>query len=277
MIRPFIKWAGSKKQLLNDIDRYLPKYYPDACYIEPFVGSGSVLFHLQPKHAIINDANTDLINAYKIIRKDPKAVLNALDKLYVSEEDYYHIRNEYNTNPNLSDFQRAIYLLYMNWAGFHGLYRVSKNGNYNVPIEASFKGKKFPWREKFYKKIDDILDTSVYLQNVIILNKSYIDLEKYNSYGKSFWYFDPPYAKTWNNYSNPNGQSLWDEPEQIRLKNMCDKITKAGNKFMLSNSNVPFIQDLYKDYNIHIVNTRRLIAAKGSNRNETSELLITNY
>ena len=199
--KPFLKWAGGKTQLINDIEKSLPDKITDSkfTYIEPFVGSGAVLFWMLsnfPKleKAVINDINKDLINAYRIIASKPKELISILqtfqEEYHSLENDqekkkeyYYEKRETYNLRKKEKSSQAALFI-FLNRTCFNGLYRVNKSNGYNVPM-GSYK-KPTICDEK------NILAVSNVLQKVEILCGDYEKtLEKVNK--NSFFYFDPPY------------------------------------------------------------------------------------
>lgn len=291
--KPFLKWAGGKTQLINDIERSLPEKITNSkfTYIEPFVGSGALLFWMLnnfPKleKAVINDINEDLINTYKIIASKPKELISILktfqDEYHSLEIDqekkkqyYYEKREEYNLRKKEKSCQAALFI-FLNRTCFNGLYRVNKNNGYNVPM-GSYK-KPTICDEK------NILAVSNVLQKVEILCGDYEKtLEKVNK--NSFFYFDPPY-KPLNETSSFNSYAKdeFNDEEQIRLANFCTKLEKQGHKWMLSNSDVKgknpndnFFDDIYSKYFISRVQAKRSINANPEKRGVLNELLITNY
>ena len=272
LIKPFLKWVGGKRQLLADIDELLPNKFSK--YYEPFVGGGAVLFHLQPKNAIINDNNEELINVYEVIKDNPKELIEDLKK-YKNEKEYFYEIRSLDRNKNeyskLSKIQKASRIIFLNKTCYNGLFRVNNSGEFNAPFG----------RYKNPNIVNDITIQAVsnFLnQNDIkILN---IDYEKsLNIIRKgSFVYFDPPYDPISNSSSftgyTKNG---FDKNEQIRLKQVCDRLNEKGVKFLLSNSSTDFIRELYKCYNIVDVKAKRAINSNGNNRGDVTEVLVRNY
>ena len=275
-INPVVKWAGGKRQLLDELKNYMPKKYKT--YYEPFIGGGALFFSIQPKNAVINDSNSELSNLYRTIRtKKPfKMLISTLDfhESNHSEEYYYNLRNidknqeEYN---KLTRYEKSARTLYMNKACFNGLYRVNSKGEFNVP----FNGKE---AVKTYD-LDNLNAMHEYLFNnkIKICSKDY---EKVVASAKKgdFVYFDPPYdvledKQSFTSYTKND----FGKKEQERLCKVFKRLSKRGVKVMLSNSNTEFIRELYKDFNIHIVKARRNINSKGNNRGEVEEVIITNY
>lgn len=291
--KPFLKWAGGKTQLINEIENALPKYiYSDKfTYIEPFVGSGAVLFWMLNNFpnlhkAVINDINGDLINTYKTIASKPQELISILQFLQnefhglevqddAKKEYYYSKRELYNKRKEEQSGQAALFI-FLNRTCFNGLYRVNRKNEYNVPM-GSYK------RPTICDK-ENIMAVSQALQNVEILCGDYQETLSH-AYNNSFFYFDPPYKPLSNTSSfNSYAKDEFNDEEQIRLRNFCTKLEQLGHNWMLSNSDVKskdtndnFFDELYSDYSIIRVKARRSINANPEKRGELNELLITNY
>jgi DNA adenine methylase len=291
--KPFLKWAGGKTQLIAQIEKALPFEIINKkfTYIEPFVGSGAILFWMLnnfPKleKAVINDINDDLINTYRTIATKPKELIEILQQLQnefhslenkpeEKKEYYYQKRELYNTRKEEQSGQAALFI-FLNRTCFNGLYRVNKNNGYNVPMGS-------------YKKptiCDDknILAVSNALQKVEILCGDYEETLN-EATTNSFFYFDPPYKPLSNTSSfNSYAKDEFNDAEQIRLRDFCSKLEKLGHKWILSNSDVKgkdtndnFFDEIYSEFSISRVKARRNINASPEKRGELNELLITNY
>jgi DNA adenine methylase len=273
LVTPFVKWVGGKRQLMSSIVEHLPESYKDYTYIEPFIGGGAVLFHLQPKNAIINDLNDELINVYQVIKTNLDELITDLKK-HKNEADYfYEIRGADRNGQlkNLSAVQRASRVIFLNKTCFNGLYRVNNAGEFNAPFGR-------------YKNPNIVNESRLKAVN-IFLNKNKIEI-KSGDYSevlkhadkKCFVYLDPPYFPISENSSFTGYiQGGWNKQNQENLKTECDELTKKGVKFLLSNSSADFIKDLYKNYNITIVKATRAINSNGADRGEVAEVLIRNY
>ncbi len=273
-IRPFVKWAGGKRQIIDKLIKYAPKKFNK--YYEPFVGGGAFLFELEPKYAVINDYNIELINVYNCIKDKNKykKVLKILDDYEIknSKEFYYEIRNmdrDKSLYNKLSDIEKCARTIYLNKACFNGLYRVNSKNEFNVP---------FNQKEKVntYDK-DNVELISLYLRNndITILNGDFEDAVK-SAKANDFIYFDPPYdsdTDTFTSYTN-NG---FNRDDQIRLSEVFKKLDKKGCYVMLSNHNTKLINELYRDYNIHVIMAKRNINSNGKGRGIIEEVIITNY
>lgn len=291
--KPFLKWAGGKTQLINEIEKSLPNEITKSkfTYIEPFVGSGAVLFWMLNKFpnldkAVINDINKDLINTYNIIASQPKELISILqilqnefhsleNKQEEKKEYYYKKRELYNTRKEEKISQAALFI-FLNRTCFNGLYRVNKNNNYNVPMGS--------YKKPTICDKQNIIAVSNALQKVEILCGDYeTTLDKASS--NSFFYFDPPYKPLSETSSfNSYAKGEFNDNEQIRLRNFCSKIEKQGHKWMLSNSDVKgknpddnFFDEIYSDFSIVRVKAKRSINANPEKRGKLNELLITNY
>ena len=275
LVAPVVKWVGGKRQLLPEIKKYSPQKFNT--YFEPFVGGGAVLFELQPKHAIVNDINKELINLYSVIQNNVEELIDKLSDTETysnTSECYYRIR-ELDREPQkynkMTGIDRAARVLYLNKTCYNGLYRVNSMGEFNSPF-GSYKNPNIV-NEITLKAVNKYFNES----NIKFLNGDFEKTVK-NAKKGDFVYFDPPYApisKT-SNFTGYN-ESGFGENEQRRLKELCDALNKKGVKFLLSNSDCEFIRELYKDYNIITIKAKRAINSNGNNRGAVSEVLIRNY
>ena len=291
--KPFLKWAGGKTQLITEIEKSLPieTTRKKFTYIEPFVGSGAILFWMLenfPKleKAVINDINEDLINTYRIIASKPKELISILlqlqnefhsldNKPEEKKEYYYQKRSLYNTRKEERSIQAAFFI-FLNRTCFNGLYRVNKNNGYNVPMGS--------YKKPTICDEQNIFAVSNVLQKVEILCGDY-EATLNEATSNSFFYFDPPYKPLSNTSSfNSYAKDEFNDEEQIRLRNFCSKLEILGHKWMLSNSDVKgkdtndnFFDEIYSEFFISRVKARRSINANPDKRGELNELLITNY
>ncbi|MFN4145022.1 MAG: DNA adenine methylase [Runella sp.] len=291
--KPFLKWAGGKTQLINDIEKALPKDISKDkfTYIEPFVGSGAILFWVlnnfpNLKKAVINDINEDLINTYKTIASKPKELISILQILQnefyglegkdeQKKEYYYSKRELYNKRKEEQSGQAALFI-FLNRTCFNGLYRVNRKNEYNVPM-GSYK------RPTICDK-ENILAVSQALQKVEILCGDYEETLNYAD-DNTLFYFDPPYKPLSETSSfNSYAKYEFNDAEQIRLRDFCHKLDSLNHTWILSNSDVKgkdendnFFDDLYSDFIIQRVDARRSINANPEKRGALKELLITNH
>lgn len=287
MAKPFLKWAGGKTQLLSVITNNLPGEFNS--YIEPFAGSGAVMFDIVSNRpglesVIINDINTDLVNTYLNIKEHCEEMISILA---VMQEEYntatpetrdglyYALREEYNGRTS-SPVRMACLFIFLNRTCFNGLYRVNARNLFNVP-----HGK---YKSPRICDAQNLRSVSSALEGVEVFNGDYDELRRFVRPG-TFVYLDPPYKPISETSSFTSYSSVkFDDEEQTRLKRFCDYVNDQGAAFMLSNSdprstdpNNTFFDELYADYHIQRVPAKRLINANASGRGEVNELLITNY
>ncbi len=272
--KPFVKWAGGKRQILDKLKSHIPEEFNT--YFEPFVGGGALLFDLAPKNAVINDSNEELINVFNVLCNDKKyskmcRYLNKFERKH-DEEFYYEIRNiDRNSKKfnKLNDSKRAARTIYLNKACFNGLYRVNSKGEFNVPFGKKTKVNTYDG--------ENLLNVHSYLtlNNISILCTDFEDAVSTAKEG-DFVYFDPPYdsdTSTFNSYTEDG----FNKDEQRRLAKVFEELDKKGVKVMLSNHNTILIKELYKDYNFHVIEAKRSINSNGKKRGKVEEVIITNY
>ena len=272
--KPFVKWAGGKRQIIDKLKKYIPEEYNT--YYEPFVGGGALLFELAPKNAVINDFNDELMNVYTCIKDSDKfekmcKELNHHEAEH-SEEYYYKIRNidrdrkKYNKLP---DYKKAARTIYLNKACFNGLYRVNSKNEFNVPF-----GKKEHVNTYEGQNLG-IICGYLNFNNVEILSTDFEEAVKSAKEG-DFIYFDPPYDSDKNIFTSYTNEGFGKE-EQERLAKVFKELDSRGCYVMLSNHNTKLINDLYKGYNINIIEAKRNINSDGKKRGKVEEVIITNY
>lgn len=291
--KPFLKWAGGKTQLITDIHKALPKEFINQkfTYIEPFVGSGAILFWIlnnfpNVEKAVINDINADLTNTYKIIASNPQeliAVLTEFQKEYhaidlqtdIKKEYYTDKRTLFNTRSTDLVTQAALFI-FLNRTCFNGLFRVNKSNGFNVPIGS--------YKKPMICDKENLLAVSEVLQRVEILTGDYQETLNHAE-RPALFYFDPPYKPLSNTSSfNSYAKDEFGDYEQIRLRDFCKKLDTLDHKWILSNSDVngkdmtdTFFDDIYDEFNINRVLARRSINANPEKRGKLTELLITNF
>ena len=294
-VRPFVKWAGGKTQLIGQINKYLPLELTDGKierYIEPFVGGGAVLIDVLQKYdvksAIAMDINADLINSYLVIKNNVEELIKELaikEEKYKKldndkrKEYYYEIRTEYNSyelEDEVINIKRASEFIFLNKTCFNGLYRVNKNNKFNVP----FNNAKNPliW------DAENLRNLSKLTQNVNFICGDY---QKINNFvdNKTFIYFDPPYRPlTGTSDFTSYTKDSFNDDDQRNLGRFYKEQSLKGAKVMLSNSNPKnvsledkFFDEIYDGFNLNEVMAHRNINSKGDGRKLISELLITNY
>ena len=272
--KPFVKWAGGKRQIMPEIKKYVPENY-DTFY-EPFVGGGAVFFELAPKKAVINDYNSELMNVFECIKDEDKfdkmcTELNHHEANH-SEEYYYQVRNidrdvrKYN---KLADYKKAARTIYLNKACFNGLYRVNSKNEFNVPFGKKEKVNTYEGQNL------GVVHCILNFNDIKLLSTDFEEAVKDAKKG-DFVYLDPPYdsdTSTFNDYTE-NG---FNKDEQRRLALLFKELSNRGCYVMLSNHNTILVNELYKDYNIHVISAKRNINSNGKKRGKVEEVIITNY
>jgi DNA adenine methylase len=253
-IKPFLKWAGGKTQLIPELSKYIPTSFNR--YIEPFIGGGAFFFYLNPEKAIISDSNEELITTYKAVRDNVKEIIEILDE-FKNEETYFYKIRALNTNK-LSDTERAARLIYLNKTCFNGLYRVNKKGEFNVPY-----GK----RNGEFLNREQLRDSSEFLQNAKILHTDYLAaLKKYAKEG-DFIFLDPPYYPVgkYSDFKRYTKEFFYHD-DHVLLKAEFDRLLRLGCHVLLTNSDHPVVMELYKDYEIKVIETKRSISSNPKTR-----------
>ena len=273
LVAPFLKWVGGKRQIMPEVVERLPDNMKKYKYIEPFIGGGAVLLHLQPKKAIINDFNSELVNVYRVIKNNLEDLIIDLHK-HNNEPDYfYKIRgiDRKDEFKNLAEVERASRIIYLNKTCFNGLYRVNNSGEFNSPF-GKYKNPNIV-NEPTLRAVSHYLNTN----DIQIQNTDYEDVLQ-QADKNSFVYLDPPYYPV-SESSNFTGyvQGGWNVADHTRLREVCDKLDKKGVKFLQSNSSADFIKEKYEQYNIHTIKANRSINSDGEKRGEVEEVLIRNY
>lgn len=292
VLKPFVKWVGGKSHLVSEIEKLIPNDEQSVVtkYAEPMVGGGALFFNILSKYDFeelyISDVNAELINAYQVVKNDVEnliARLNEMQLLFLPMDEngrkyfYYTVREKFNSTvlSEKTATEKAAQFIFLNKTCFNGLYRVNKNGQFNVPM-GSYKNPTI---------CDDgnLRNIHKALQNVTIvcgdytLSQTFIDK-------RTFVYIDPPYRpiSETSGFTSYN-TDVFDDNEQIRLAKFIDEINNSGAKIVLSNSdpkNVDekddFFDELYKNYTIKRVEAPRMINSKAEKRGKISELIICN-
>jgi DNA adenine methylase len=277
LIKPYLKWAGGKRQLLSGIKNCLPRDIQNYTYYEPFIGAGAVFFDLQPKRAVINDFNTQLILTYTVIKENVEELIKLLKqhKEKNNEEYFYKIRNLDRNNrefDNLTGVEKAARLIFLNKTCFNGLYRVNSQGLFNVPY-GNYKNPAI-CEETVLRRISSYFNTC----EINILNNDF-EYAVMTAGENSFIYFDPPYHSPDKTSFTCYQADGFPEGEQERLRNVMVKMTNRGVKCLLSNSDTEYIRELYnyKFFDIISVQAKRNINSDSAGRGNVNEVLIKNW
>jgi DNA adenine methylase len=271
VIKPFLKWPGGKTQLLHQLLRLVPPIEPVSTYFEPMVGGGALFFALEPNVAMLSDKNEKLIPVYKDVKSHVEEVIVHLEDLKRRhhagpEETYYDIRDQFNHNGLSGPFQSAMFI-YLNKCCFNGLYRVNKRGYFNVPI-GRYKNPAILQPEK-------LREASELLQGASLAVDDFEDCVQGAQCG-DFVYIDPPYQPVSDtaNFTAFTADGFA-EDAQLRLARTVSMLADRGVRVMVSNSDHPFVRNLYRKHRIFQVEGRRSINSKGSKRGPVPELIIT--
>lgn len=262
-LTPFLKWAGGKRWFVQKYDAFLPKKYNR--YIEPFLGGGSVFFHLQPQEAILGDVNPDLIATYNGIKNDWKGLYQLLHEHQRKhcDEYYYHIRSSQPVNA----IERAAKFIYLNRTCFNGIYRVNLKGEFNVP-----RGSK----DSVTLDSDNFEQLAELLKGALVQVADFeelIDLAKEGD----LVFADPPYTVRHNlNGFIKYNEKLFSWEDQIRLANALTRARSRGVQIVSTNANHESLRELYSDrsFQFETVSRYSSISAKSTSRNQFEELVV---
>lgn len=254
-VRPIMKWAGGKSQLLDALLPMIPNF--SGKYIEPFFGGGALFFAMRSEKAVISDSNPELVNLYTTIAKDVESVIEHLQPYQNDKDLFYHIRALDWTL--LKPAEAAARTLFLNKTCFNGLYRVNKKGGFNVPFGN-------------YKKpnicdSDNLREASRALSGASIICSDYKDVLRDHCASGDFVFLDPPYLpiSEYSDFKRYTKEQFYEE-DQIELAKEVHRLHDLGCHVILTNSNHPLIHELYSEYEIHVHQTKRNISCRGSKR-----------
>lgn len=266
-VKPFLRWAGGKTWFTKYIANYLPKKFDN--YYEPFVGGGSMFFYLKSKgyikkKAFLSDTNSELINSYKILKNKPQELFLLLQTHIDNEDEYYRIRNTEYKDP----IEKAAQFLYLNKTSFNGIYRVNKNGKYNVP---------------YGKRNLELLYNFEHLRNVSrALKNTYLSAQDFKSRCESvgendFVFIDPPYTVAHeNNGFVQYNQSIFSWNNQIELSKLTMSLDKKGAYFLVTNAYHDSIKEIYTIGSQEKILRASTIGGLGAKRTKYKEIIISN-
>lgn len=268
---PIVKWVGGKTKLLPELRARMPAKYNR--YFEPFLGGAAMFFALQPADAVLGDMNGSLVDMYLAVADNVEDVINVLKnhrQAHARKEYYYETRQMWNEGHWYDDPSvRAAAFIYLNKTCYNGLWRVNRNGGFNVP--------RGDYDDPVIFDPDALRAASAVLQKAS-LRKTPYDTTTASATAGDFVYFDPPYdphSKTSNFTSYTKDAFGKKEQEQLALH--AEDLHRRGVKVMLSNNDTPFIRNLYRGYNIDNVKCSRAINSKGDKRGKVDEVIITSY
>jgi DNA adenine methylase len=272
MTTPFLKWVGGKRQVLPELLPRLPATFN--AYWEPFVGGGALFFELSARlhaegHAVhLSDLNDALVTTYQVVQtRLPELVValqtHALQHNQGDKAHYYSVRAQKPVDP----VAVAARFIYLNRTCFNGLWRVNKSGGFNVPMGA--------YKNPGIAQVEMLTQASTALQHIAIAHRPYQEIQPQSG---DFVYFDPPYDPLTKTASfTAYSKDKFGDEAQIALRDKVDQLTQQGVRVMLSNSNTPLIQSLYKHYAVDVIQVGRAIAASASSRSAVQEVIVCNY
>lgn len=272
LVTPVLKWVGGKRQLLDTLRPLLPKTISKYC--EPFIGGGAMLFDLQPKKALVNDINSDLILVYTVIRDSVDELIQRLERFENTSEAFYAVRDwdrDHERYEALSDVERAARIIYLNKTCYNGLYRVNNAGEFNSPF-GNYKNPNIV-NAPVLRAVNAYFNAA----EITFSTVDYAELLQ-NVRRGTFVYLDPPYDPV-SDTSSFTGYARggFTRDDQIRLRECCDELNRRGVRFMLSNSATDFIREQYAAYNITTVQAKRAINSVASKRGDVDEVVVRNY
>ena len=253
--KPILKWAGGKTQMLGDLIPKVPTSY--GRYIEPFFGGGAMFFALQPENAVVADSNPELINMYRQVADNVDDVINYLKEYENTSEMFYAVRSlEWTSLPKAEAAARTIFL---NKTCFNGLYRVNKQGRFNVPF-GKYKNPKICDE-------DGLRAASEVLKKAEILCGDYLLVLEHYAQPGDFVFLDPPYLPTseYSDFKRYTKEQFYEE-DHVELAKMIMTLHERGCHVILTNSNHPLVHELYAPFTIDVIQTKRYISCNGSTR-----------
>ena len=266
--RPFVKWAGGKGQLLPHLQPFLPARF--SRYVEPFLGGGAVFFHLKPERALLGDSNPELMEAFHVVQEDVQALIAALDRHapHVLDRDYYYeLRSAAPNDP----VARAARFIYLNKTCYNGLYRVNRQGAFNVPF-GRYK------RPPGLYDAENLLAASRLLQDADLHQQDFAETMASAGEG-DLVYLDPPYdpLSATPNFTGYTRASFGREAQE-RLADAFRAAAARGARVLLNNSDTPLVRELYRDFAIaEVPGLLRAINSDPKKRKGVTELIVTSY
>lgn len=267
--KPFLRWAGGKAKWVKLLAKFIPEPESYNCYYEPFFGAGALFFFVNPSTATLSDLNKELMNCYRQVARKPLDVWALLEeyKERNSQEFYYFARSQ--SADNMTMVQRAARFIYLNKAAFNGIYRVNKQGEFNVPYGPSLRGPALPTKSS--------LETaSNYLSRAKLISSDYRKVCKLPKQS-DFVYLDPPYPPLngGSSFQHYTVQRFgWND--QKAVARVFSALDRRGCLVMLSNSDCDMIRSMYQGYHLHRLSITRWLGANGR-RFQVNEVIVTNY
>lgn len=268
-----MKWAGGKRQLIPALERYIDRdalFAGQHRYYEPFIGGGALCFYLEPHYAVINDFNPELINVYEVVRDAPNDLIELLrlHQANYTHEYYINIRSMDRRAGfhELPQTERAARTIFLNKTCYNGLYRVNNKGHFNVPIGRQ--------DNPDVVMAEKILAMSDYFNNnEIEFRSGDFEAAVFDAQAGDIVYFDPPYDYVKSGFTSYN-QSSFSRDDLVRLKRLSDNLLGIGCRVILSNNDTPFVNELFREYEIEHIDAKRFINCDGTKRRNGKEVII---
>jgi len=265
--KPFVKWPGGKSRLVPEIRKHIPGCFN--VYHEPFAGGAAVFFSLRPKRAVLNDKSPELMNAYRVIQSDVDALIAELSSGQYRNEKSCYLKIRSQDPDKLTPVQRAARFIYLNHRGFNDLWRVNRRGQFNVPFGDNPRAR--------ICDAENLRAVSEALKNVTLLNHDFSYVYALAGPGDVV-YMDPPYhpaspTASFTEYT----EHAFSEEDQWRVAQVAATLARRGVKVIVSNSDTPFIRELYGKlgFRMEKVTAPRVISASPKGRLPVAELIIT--
>lgn len=266
--RPFLRWAGGKTKFVQEILSRLPPLPPKATYYEPFLGAGAVFLAYAPQRAVLSDLNPDLIHTFTSVRNDPADVVKKLYALHHrnSEDSYYRVRKQFNGGGSAS--LQAARFIYLNQTSFNGIYRVNRQGQYNVPYgfkpEPNIPGKR------------ELEAASVLLKRATITLADYKQVLS-DAADDDVVYLDPPYPPlNGTSYFTHYTKERFASEEQIEVAQTADALRGRGCTVIVTNADTPLIRKMYSRWNVSEITRPRWVTSS-CHKHRVVELIFTSY
>jgi DNA adenine methylase len=266
--KPFLRWAGGKTKFVQEILSRLPVLPPGATYYEPFLGAGAVFLAYAPQRAVLSDLNPDLVHTFTAVRNHPAEVVRRLYALHYrdTEDSYYRIREQFNRGG--SACMQAARFIFLNQTSFNGIYRVNRQGQYNVPYgfktDPNIPGKR------------DLESASVILKNAVIKLADYKQAVT-NAAAGDVVYLDPPYPPlNGTSYFTHYTKERFASEDQIEVANTARKLCDRGCTVIVTNADTPLIRRLYAEWSVSEITRPRWVTTS-RHKHRVVELIFTSY
>lgn len=260
---PFLKWAGGKGQIVEQITRYAPTRF--ARYIEPFLGGGALFFYIGSPGSLLNDLNDELINTYRVVQNNVEQLIEALQGLPYAEDFYYEMRNR--RPAQMTDLERATRFIYLNRTCFNGLYRVNKRNEFNVPFGR--------YTNPVICDPERLRAASAALREARLFSEDYETFLLREAQPNDFIYIDPPYhpVSEYSDFKRYTSAQFY-EDDQRKLASLTRQLVERGCYVLASNSDTPLTRELYEGFELVKIKARRNINKSADKRGAVKELLI---